>query len=207
MDYDIQLLTNVIEYNRQKYKSFKNGEYFSINDEYEKILNARYHKCGRVKRRLIYLFIHFKYIYFVTFTFNNHYIDKSTKTKRNLIKSVLNSYDFSYILNIDYGSKNEREHYHCILATNEDIDVNEYIQLNYKGGFSLSILCKCGLDDFKRLYKYVNKLVNHCLKATTKKQRIVYNFKGYDILYPSYRDRTIAFNLDFDKLFNNLQLD
>ena len=28
--------------------------------------------------------------------------------------------------------------------------------------------------------KYINKLTNHCIKATTKRQRLLYNFKGYD---------------------------
>lgn len=58
------------------------------------------------------------YVWFCTFTFDNYYIDKSDRTKRDLIKRVLNSHDFIYILNIDYGKTTEREHYHCILGTN-----------------------------------------------------------------------------------------
>lgn len=201
-EYNVELLTNVIEYNRKKYLAFKNELPFEINTDYERILKARYQKASRIRKRLVFLLSRYKYIWFITFTFNNNYINKSTRTKRDLIKMVLNTHDFKYMLNIDYGKKNEREHYHCILATNIDLDVNQFIQFYYEGGFSLSIQCKNGLDDFKRLSKYLNKLTNHCIKATTKRQRILYNFKGYDILYPTSSEQRIAYLLDYFQLFN-----
>lgn len=199
--YDTDYLIKVIQYNKNKYYCFKNGIPFVINSDFEKTLNARYHKCSRVKRRFLYLLSRYKYIWFITFTFDNYYIEKSDRTKRDLIKSCLNNYDFKYILNVDYGNKTQRQHYHCILATNENIDINYFMKTNYKC-FSCSILCKNGLEDFYRLSKYINKLVNHCLKASTKNQRIVYNFKGYDLLCPTYRDKTITYNLELEKLFN-----
>ena len=200
--YDIDYLLKISEYNRLKYESFKNGLVFEINDEYERILKARYNKVARIKRRLIYLFSRYNYIWFCTFTFNDNYINKSSRTKRDLIKRCISQSDFKYILNIDYGKRTEREHYHCILATNKDININDLFQSQYPS-FSLSILCKNGLNDFKRLSKYINKLVNHCVKATTKKQRIVYNFKGFDDLCPTYRDTTIMFDLEYDSLFRS----
>ena len=201
-DYDIDYLLKISEYNRLKYESFKNGLAFEVNNEYERILKARYNKVGRIKRRLIYLFSRYNYIWFCTFTFNDNYINKSSRTKRDLIKKCISQSDFKYILNIDYGKRTEREHYHCILATNKDININDLFQSQYPS-FSLSILCKNGLNDFKRLSKYINKLVNHCVKATTKKQRIVYNFKGFDDLCSTYRDTTIMFNLEYDSLFRS----
>lgn len=201
-EFDIDLLSNVIQYNHEKYIAFKNYEPFKINKDYERILKARYQKCSRIKKRLIYLLTRYEYIWFCTFTFDNYYIDKCTRTKRDLIKSVIDSHDFKYILNIDYGKKTEREHYHCIIATNIDFDINQYIQANYPC-FSCSILCKKGLNDYKRLSKYINKLTNHCIKATTKRQRILYNFKGYDLFCPTERDKTIAFNLELQKLFES----
>lgn len=205
ISYDIDYLTRVIEYNKNRYNSFKNGVPFLKDYEIEKTLNARYHKVGRVKRRFLYLLSRYKYIWFVTFTFDNYYINKSSRTKRDLIKQCINKHDFKYILNIDYGSQTEREHYHCILATNEDINIDDFMKTNYKC-FSCSILCKNGLEDFKRLSKYINKLVNHCLKATTKNQRLVYNFKGYDLFCPTYRDITITYNLEFEKFFQLVPL-
>ena len=123
-EYDINYLFEVSKYNYLRYMSYKNNLPFQENREYEKILKARYSKSIRIKRRLIYLLSHYKYIWFCTFTFDDHYITKSTRTKRDLIKSVIDQKDFKYILNIDYGKTTEREHYHCILATNEDLDLN-----------------------------------------------------------------------------------
>ena len=85
------------------------------------------------------------------------------------------------------------------------MDINQYIQ-SYYPCFSLSIQCKKGLNDFKRLTKYINKLTNHCIKATTKRQRILYNFKGYDILFPTYHEQSLAYFMDYIKLFENVSL-
>lgn len=200
MDTDIELLNNVIQYNKERYMAFKNGVVLDEIPEYEKILKARYQKCSRIKRRLIYLLTRFDYIWFVTFTFDNYYINKSDRTKRDLMKSVLNTHDFKYMLNIDYGKKNEREHYHCIIGTNIDFDVNQYIQ-SYYPCFSCSILCKKGKKDFKRLSKYINKLTNHCIKSTTKRQRMLYNFKGYDLF--DTKEGTFFYHLDSDLLFSS----
>ena len=89
--YDIELLNKVIEYNKN------NGSYFEVIPEYEKILNARYHKTSRIKQRLVYLLSRYNYIWFCTFTFDNYYIEKSERTKRDLIKSALNAYDFQSV--------------------------------------------------------------------------------------------------------------
>lgn len=191
-DYEIDLLSSVIRYNHNKYLCIREGISFERNEDYERILNARYSKVGRIKRRLIYLLTFSKYIWFCTFTFDNYYIDKCTRTKRDLIKNVIGVRDFKYILNIDYGKTTEREHYHCIIGTNEDIDLNKYIQDNYPC-FCLAINCKTNYADFNRLSKYINKLTNHCIKASTKRQRILYNFKGFDSFCPTYKDSTIAY--------------
>lgn len=179
METDIQLLTDVINYNHDRYIAFKNNLIFEENKDFERILSARYMKVSRVKKHLIYLLCRFRYIWFCTFTFDDYYINKCDRTKRDLIKNVINSRDFKYILNVDYGKKTEREHYHCIIATNDSLDLNNYLQDNYSC-FCSALLCNTTIDDVKRLTKYINKLTNHCIKATTKKQRIYYNFKAYD---------------------------
>lgn len=191
-EYDTDLLSSVIQYNHNKYLCLKEGLTYKINEDYERILNARYSKVGRIKRRLIYLLTFSKYIWFCTFTFDNYYIDKCTRTKRDLIKKCIDTHDFKFILNIDYGKTTEREHYHCIIGTNEDIDLNKFIQDNYPC-FCLAINCKTNYADFNKLSKYINKLTNHCIKASTKRQRILYNFKGFDSFCPTYHDSTIAY--------------
>lgn len=207
LDYNEKLLNDLISYNKNRYLSFKNNLPFEINKDFERLLNARIAKVGRIKKRLLYLLMRYNYIWFCTFTFNDNYINKCERTKRDLIKDVLNKYDFKYILNIDYGKQTQRQHFHCILATNFDLDINKLFQQNYNGGFCLSIQCKKGLNDFQRLTKYIDKLVNHCIKATTNKQRLVYNFKGYDLFCPDSRTKTITYNLEYDKFKSVTLLD
>lgn len=205
IDYNEKLLNDLIDYNKRRYFAFKNELPFEYNKEYEKLLNARIQKVGRIKKRLLYLLVRYKYIWFCTFTFSDKYIDKSERTKRDLIKKYLNTHDFKYILNIDYGKTTQRQHFHCILATDVDMDVNQYFQSFYSGGYSLSIQCKKGVDDLTRLTKYIDKLVNHCIKSTTNRQRLVYNFKGYDSFCPDSRTKTIQYNLEYE-IFKNVTL-
>ena len=200
LDYDIEYLQQVIEYNQKKYYAYKNGIDFDINNQFERTLKARYQKCSRIKKRFIYLLTRCDYIWFCTFTFDNYYINKSDRTKRDLIKSVINTHDFKYIVNIDYGKQTEREHYHCIIGTDINFNVNQFIQ-NYYPCFCLAIPCKKGRNDFKRLSKYINKLANHCIKATTKRQRMLYNFKGYDIF--DTKESAFFYHLDMDLLFSS----
>lgn len=181
IDYNIDLLNQVIQYNKDRYISFINDLPFQKNIEFERILNARVQKVGRIRKRLLFLLLRYKYIWFCTFTFDNNFINKCERTKRDLIKKSLNTHDFKYILNIDYGKQTQRQHFHCVLATNLDMDVNQFFQSSYPC-FSLSIQCKKGKNDLQRLTKYIDKLVNHCIKSTTNRQRLVYNFKGYDTI-------------------------
>lgn len=198
IDYNEKLLKDLIEYNKKRFYAFKSGSTFELNPTFEKLLNARVQKVGRIKKRLLYLLIRYKYIWFCTFTFSDNYINKCERTKRDLIKSVLNTHDFKYILNIDYGKNTQRQHFHCILATDIDMDINQYFQNYYNGGYSLSIQCKKGIDDLTRLTKYIDKLVNHCIKATTRRQRLVYNFKGYDSFCPDSRTKTIQYDFEYE---------
>ena len=91
---DIELLTKVIEYNKSRYNAFKNGIILEPNIEYERILSARYMKVSRVKKRLVYLLYNFRYIWFCTFTFDDYYIDKCDRTKKDLIKKCINKFFF-----------------------------------------------------------------------------------------------------------------
>lgn len=205
IDYNEELLNQLIDYNRRRFLAFRDEKPFVKDLSLEKLLNARVQKVGRIKKRLLYLLIRYKYIWFCTFTFSNNYINKCDRTKRDLIKSVLNTHDFKYILNIDYGKQTQRQHFHCIIASDIDMDLNQYFQCYYVGGYSLSIQCKKGLDDLSRLTKYIDKLVNHCIKATTNRQRLVYNFKGYDLFCPDSRSKTIQYHLEYD-FFKNVTL-
>lgn len=212
-------LQQVIEYNKIKNYCFKRQlPYYKI-EEYEKILNARYHKNSRIKKRLLWLVLNYKNIWFCTFSINNHFINKSERTKRDKIKSVLNQYDLKYILNVDYGLKGtERQHFHCICATNDDLDLDFYFKSNLGKlierngkiepyfGWTYSKKFLCEKDDFVKVSKYLNKLANHCIKASTRNYRIVYNFKGYDLLFKNQHELTLHYKLDYYNLFENVPL-
>lgn len=178
-EYEIDFYNELLQYNHERYLAHLNGVNFDYNIDFERVLSARYMKVSRIKKRLVWLLSRYRYVWFCTFTFDDYYINKCDRTKRDLIKHCLSKYDFKYILNIDYGKTTEREHYHCILATNWSININDFLKLSYPC-FSNAKLCRVSIDDLKRLSKYINKLTNHCIKATTKRQRIVYNFNGYD---------------------------
>lgn len=198
-DIDNELLYNIINYNKSRKNYFRNNgtlSTFFSNVDYERILSARYMKVSRVKKKLVYLMTRFDYIWFCTFTFDNYYINKCDRTKRDLIKKVLGLVpDNHYILNVDYGSKTEREHYHCIVGTNYSYDLNKLFQDNYSC-FCSALKVRTTEEDYKRLSKYINKLSNHCIKDSTKNKRIIYNFKGYELLFPTAQDRFIAYTLD-----------
>lgn len=184
---DTILEENIITYNRCKRNAFYHYQEYPHNLEYDRILKARYNKVSRVRKRLIYLLYHNQYNYFITFTFDNNYINKCDRTKRDLIKDSLNSFcsDCNYILNIDFGSKNEREHYHCILGTNEDFNLLDHLLRTYPCLVHVQKI-RIDNDGIKKLSKYINKLSNHCCKDSTRNRRIVYNFKGYDAIKDSY---------------------
>lgn len=198
-DINNELLFNIINYNKSRKNYFRNNKTLSTfisNVKYERILCARYMKVSRVKKRIVYLMARFQYVWFCTFTFDNYYINKCDRTKKDLIKNVLSFVpDSHYILNVDYGSKTEREHYHCIVGTNFNLDLNKLFQEKY-ACFCSALKVRFNEEDYNRLSKYINKLSNHCIKDTTKNKRIIYNFKGYDLLFPTANERFIAYTRD-----------
>lgn len=181
MNYDSTLLADLISYNKYRRYCFNNQIEFEVNEDYERKLKARYNKVGRVKKRFLYLFCRYKYLYFCTFTFNDNYINKSDRTKKDIIKSTLYNFDedIKYIINIDYGKKNEREHYHGIIATNCDCNFVNYMILGYPF-ISYTECIRMNSNSLRKVPKYLNKLSNHSVKDTTRNSRVLYNFKGYD---------------------------
>lgn len=217
---DNELMQRVIEYNHNRYLDFKDGVVSDKIQEFERILCARYMKVSRIKKRLVWLLCRFEYVYFVTFTFDDKRLNQKEETRRKLIKKTLGQIQGAkWILNIDYGKKTEREHYHCILGLN-NLDLNgeliSYLLNNQKQELSdiyldykLKQIYPCFVsaerigkhsEDVKRLSKYINKLSNHCLKSTTSNSRIVYNFKGYDVPEYTSHEKFICYYKDLIKL-------
>ena len=187
------LLTEIISYNKARKNAFKNGLEFEENIELERILKARYNKVSRIKSHFVWLLHHKKNIYFLTFTFSDKYINKCDRTKKDLIKNLLNEIDFNsyYILNVDYGSKKERQHFHCIYGTNKDLDLKLLLD-KYYPCYSYTEKIRLDSSSVKKLPKYINKLSNHAIKKSTRNSRIYFNFKGYgDLSVPEVRNQYI----------------
>lgn len=180
MKTDNVLLSKVIDYNKYRKYCFNNQIEFEKDKKLESILCSRYNKVRRIKEHLIYMYHKKIYLYFITFTFDDVYIDKCDRTKKDLIKKSLMSFDedLYYILNVDYGKTSEREHYHCIVGTNSKLDLNLYLKFVYPC-FTKTELIRFDSNSFKKIPKYINKLSNHAIKESTRSSRIVFNFKAY----------------------------
>lgn len=183
----IVVLNEVTNYLQYRKNCFNNRVEYTPNSDYDKIINARYCKISRIKKRLLYLFSHRKYIYFVTFTFDDELLLKCDRTKLDKIKHSLKSFsdDILIIMNRDFGKLNDREHFHCIVGTDSENDLIKHIKNYYNCRFNVEHVSH-ETTNLKKLSKYINKLVNHCVKDTTHRFRMYYNFKGFDNLDYTY---------------------
>lgn len=117
--------------------------------------------------------------YFLTLTFNDKTLSKtSKKTRRQYVfRSLKNNFPF-YVANIDYGTKNGREHYHAIVWAFEN--PNRYFKEVW-GKYGFCDIKHIGDTDTdaERVSKYVTKLARHALKETTKNgevtDRVIYS--------------------------------
>ena len=125
-------------------------------------------------------------IVFGTITLNDYYLSLEERTRTKLINKWLKAHFIYSILNKDYGSKNEREHYHfigltiqpleqCLNASNEPKKskkgyyIYELQKKDYKLGFEPT-LCLVDLkeNDLDKTINYLLKLNNHSTKITSR---------------------------------------
>lgn len=136
-------------------------------EEARKAANADYRRNTRLKNRIRKM-INAGECVFLTMTFTDEVLKSTTQAQRRLyVTRYLKSQSSSYIANIDFGSVNDREHYHGIISGSAD--------------FSQWIFGNC---DGKRiiassnplvLAKYINKLCYHAIKETTKRNAVIYS--------------------------------
>ena len=124
-------------------------------------------KVTRLKKRIKLMLE--KDCLFLTLTFSDDVLSRtSVDTRHQYISRYLKKFCCPYCANLDFGSLNEREHYHVIIQL-EKIDLNTY---KYGYIFSQKIVNK---NDLK-LARYINKLAFHSLKDSTNK-KIIYSRK------------------------------
>lgn len=137
-----------------------------------KINQASYKRTKRLKDRIESMLLNGECL-FLTLTFNDSALSTTTpKQRRVAVSRYLKLFNSKYVANIDFGSKNNREHYHAIINTS-NIDLRawrEYGNINVE-----RIRNTCIESDKTRLAKYIAKLSNHCIKETTKRSSLLYS--------------------------------
>lgn len=138
-------------------------------------------------------------VVFGTITLDNEHLALKENTYIRKIHKWLKEHFVIALLNKDYGSKNEREHYHFIGLTIEEIEsknilskkgyeIFELKNKNYTMGFEPTLcLIDLSKDDISKTTNYLLKLNNHSNKITSRNRlRVIKNYQ-YDYLYLTYR--------------------
>lgn len=108
---------------------------------------------------------------FLTLTFTDDVLQStSIDTRRRYVSRFLKSISSEYVANIDFGKKNDREHYHAVVV-GQDLDLTGWD----KYGFSNAKKITVSDSSNSKLSKYINKLANHATKDTTKQIKIIYS--------------------------------
>ena len=168
----------------------------SINDpvleECENIRRCQKSQRQKVEDHIRYMFMKPQWdLYFVTFSFNDYALSLSAETRKKAITRLLGSICADYIVNIDYGTKTSREHYHAVIrlvsGTYETYINNKHIKIkeldSYKyGHYDIEQINKSEIDA-KRLSRYETKLTLHSVKV---KQQYISTKKGS--MYQQFRD-------------------
>lgn len=126
---------------------------------------------------------------FLTFTFDDDTLrDSDPALRRRWVRDFCKKHSDYYIANIDYGDKNEREHYHAvIMADHVDYELWHYREDKYshskvwRGGIKGKKI-HTGIKDAKRLAHYVDKLTNHAVKETVKRNHVIYGKNSIRLL-------------------------
>lgn len=132
-------------------------------------------------------------LYFITLTFSPEALERSSAdSRRTAVRRFLSDFGILFCANIDYGDKNEREHYHAIICTPEDLPgswvkdkgvlfLKSFLFEPWAQTYGFYNIQRVSLSeekcDAKRISKYISKLTNHALKKSTTGARFVCNRK------------------------------
>lgn len=137
--------------------------------EAERINLAYYARVKRLKDRIACMLSEGR-CYFLTLTFADLTLNKtSQQTRRKYVTRFLRSQSDTYCANIDYGAHNGREHYHAVIQTNS-IDMSLWDRYGFSNAKIIG-----SEDDYTPVAKYISKLTNHAIKATTQGCRAIYS--------------------------------
>lgn len=138
---------------------------------------ANYIKKYRLFKRILSMLQNNNNCLFLTFTFNNKTLKNTNQeTRKRYIKAYLNDMAKDYILNIDFGNENKREHYHAIATPKHQIIL--YDIYNKKYGFVKGEpigQLKRFTNINKSIYDIAERLTEHATKETTQNYKIIYS--------------------------------
>lgn len=148
---------------------FEDENALQIWREAERINLAYYARVKRLKDRISSMLREGR-CYFLTLTFSDATLERfSAKTRRRYVTYFLKSLSDTYVANIDFGSQNQREHFHAVVMA-DGVDMSAW------DCFGFSKAQKIASEyDFTPLAKYISKLTNHAVKATTNGCRAIYS--------------------------------
>ena len=137
--------------------------------EASRINHASIERVARLKKRISKMLLSGDCL-FLTLTFTDAYLSKTTaEVRRRQVRRYLASLGCRYVANIDYGKKNQREHYHAVAQ------ISRIDPFSYKFGAINFEKIKISEEDTARVAKYISKLTNHAIKETTKQCRLIYS--------------------------------
>ncbi len=182
---DLIELNDKIEKSQEFYiKSSDNLKQYTKEEieEAQKVNYASYKRQNRLQQKALEI-IKSDSAIFLTLTFNDDvFSNMSKETRKQKITRFLKKTCNKYIANIDYGAKNEREHFHALVEPKgENIDNKVYYKMFYNSAINferIKITSKKNHDiesTSKKVSKYVSKLTNHAIKETTQQNRIIYS--------------------------------
>lgn len=106
-------------------------------------------------------------LFFVTLTFSEECLEKTDeKTRRQYASRFLNEHFRDYYANIDYGTKNEREHYHAVVSDKVSEQARKEWQRHGNINFKK---IRENRKDVRKVGTYMRKLTNHAHKVGTGK--------------------------------------
>lgn len=144
-----------------------------LKNEYEeclKINNAYYKRLKRLKERVKHILTSGPSL-FLTLTFNDDALERtSAEFRRIAVQRYLKQYNCLYVGNIDFGSKNHREHYHALIGCGR-VDSESWKKYGNIDFEKVRFRSECA----SKLSKYINKLSNHAIKETTRRSALIYS--------------------------------
>jgi hypothetical protein len=129
----------------------------NMNNSYQK-------RESRVKKRIEKM-LQTEHKYFITFTIAPEHYHLKYETILRKIKEALKNAS-AWVLNSDYGAKNERLHFHCVASFNQQLDYNIINSVYQYGCVNFKPIFKA---DEKALREYLLKTFNHGIKQTAGK--------------------------------------